>query len=176
MIFNQRSNLDWLRKSHITLHYELTAWCRILHNLIYGIQKTWLNQKQNLYKHITCILRWNDVETVRLFYVYSTLKRRGKDRFHVISTWNTRGVFVGNSPSIQGHFTEISKKCTFSLKPSFNHEPFSWGWDREVSWYLNYACHKQPLAYVCKIDVPKNFAKVLGKQLCQKLFWKVTGF
>ena len=27
--------------------------------------------------------------------VYFTLKRRGNDRFHVFSTWNTSGVFVG---------------------------------------------------------------------------------
>ena len=26
--------------------------------------------------------------------VHSTLKRHGNDRFHVVSTWNTRGVFV----------------------------------------------------------------------------------
>ena len=28
-------------------------------------------------------------------HVHSTMKRRGKDRFHVAATWNTRGVFVG---------------------------------------------------------------------------------
>ena len=28
-------------------------------------------------------------------YMYSTLKRRGNERFHVVSTWNTCGVFVG---------------------------------------------------------------------------------
>ena len=28
-------------------------------------------------------------------HVYSTLKRRGNDRFHLVSTWNARGVFVG---------------------------------------------------------------------------------
>ena len=28
-------------------------------------------------------------------HVYSTLKRRGNNRFHVVSTWKTRGVFVG---------------------------------------------------------------------------------
>ena len=28
-------------------------------------------------------------------HVDSTLKRRGKDHFHVVSTWNPRGVFVG---------------------------------------------------------------------------------
>ena len=28
-------------------------------------------------------------------HVYSTLKRRGNDRFHVVSRWNPRDVFVG---------------------------------------------------------------------------------
>ena len=28
----------------------------------------------------------------------STLKRRGNDRFHVVSTWNPRGVFLGKLP------------------------------------------------------------------------------
>ena len=28
-------------------------------------------------------------------HVYSTLKRHGNVRFHVVLTWNTRGVFVG---------------------------------------------------------------------------------
>ena len=28
-------------------------------------------------------------------HVYSTLKRRGNDRFNIVSTWNTQGVFVG---------------------------------------------------------------------------------
>ena len=28
-------------------------------------------------------------------HVDSTLKQRGNDRFHVVSTWNPRGVFVG---------------------------------------------------------------------------------
>ena len=33
--------------------------------------------------------------TLQTHHVYSTLKRRGNGRFHVISTWNTSGVFVG---------------------------------------------------------------------------------
>ena len=32
---------------------------------------------------------------MQTLHVYSTLKRRGNERFHVVSTWNTRGVFVG---------------------------------------------------------------------------------
>ena len=35
------------------------------------------------------------LKTLQTHHVYSTLKRRGNDRFHVVSTWNTRGVFVG---------------------------------------------------------------------------------
>ena len=34
-------------------------------------------------------------------HVYSTLKWRVNDRFHIISTWNTRGVFVGLKEKIQ---------------------------------------------------------------------------
>ena len=30
-------------------------------------------------------------------HVYSTLKRRGNNLFHVVSTWNTPGVFLGST-------------------------------------------------------------------------------
>ena len=33
--------------------------------------------------------------SLQTHYVYSTLKRSGNGRFHVVSTWNPRGVFVG---------------------------------------------------------------------------------
>ena len=33
--------------------------------------------------------------TLQTHHVYSTLKQRGNDRFRVVSTWNTRGAFVG---------------------------------------------------------------------------------
>ena len=32
---------------------------------------------------------------LKTHHVYSTLKRRGKGRFHVASKWNARGVFIG---------------------------------------------------------------------------------
>ena len=32
--------------------------------------------------------------SLQIHHVYSTLKRRGNSRFHVVLTWNTRGVFV----------------------------------------------------------------------------------
>ena len=35
------------------------------------------------------------VTTLQTHHVDSTLKRRGSDRFQVVSTWNPRGVFVG---------------------------------------------------------------------------------
>ena len=34
-------------------------------------------------------------------HVYCTLKRRGKDSFHVLLTWNTRGVFVGYTLTLE---------------------------------------------------------------------------
>ena len=34
--------------------------------------------------------------TLQTHHVCSTLKRRRNDRFHVVSTWNTRGMIVGN--------------------------------------------------------------------------------
>ena len=33
--------------------------------------------------------------TLQIHHVYSTLKQCRNDRFHVGSTWNTRGVFEG---------------------------------------------------------------------------------
>ena len=36
------------------------------------------------------------INTLQTHHVDSTLKRRGNDRFHVVSTWNPRGVFVGH--------------------------------------------------------------------------------
>ena len=33
--------------------------------------------------------------SLQTHHVYSTLKRCGNDRFHVVSMWNTHGVFVG---------------------------------------------------------------------------------
>ena len=33
--------------------------------------------------------------SLQTHHVNSTLKRRGNGRFHVVSTWNSRGVFVG---------------------------------------------------------------------------------
>ena len=40
-----------------------------------------------------CVL--NKEWSLQTHHVDSTLKRRGSGRFHVVSTWNTRGVFVG---------------------------------------------------------------------------------
>ena len=37
----------------------------------------------------------NDLSALQTHYVDSTLIRRGNGRFHVVSTWNPRGVFVG---------------------------------------------------------------------------------
>ena len=36
-----------------------------------------------------------EAHTLQTHHVDSTLKRLGNGRFHVVSTWNPRGVFVG---------------------------------------------------------------------------------
>ena len=45
--------------------------------------------------------------TLQTHHVYSTLKRRGNDCFHVVSTWNTRGVFVGLTAKLLLHCVKI---------------------------------------------------------------------
>ena len=42
-------------------------------------------------------IKWqiNKMATLQTHHVDSTLKRCGNGRFHVVSTWNPRGVFVG---------------------------------------------------------------------------------
>ena len=37
-------------------------------------------------------------DALQTHHVYSTLKRHGNDRFHVVSTWNTHVVFVVRLP------------------------------------------------------------------------------
>ena len=45
----------------------------------------------------SCVYMRKRVRVISLqtLHVYSTLKRRGNVRFHVFSTWHTRGVFLG---------------------------------------------------------------------------------
>ena len=40
------------------------------------------------------IMRMGVETTLQTHHVYSTLKLRGNNHFHVFPTWNTRGVFV----------------------------------------------------------------------------------
>ena len=53
--------------------------------------------------------------TLQTHYVYSTLKRRGNSRFHVVSTWNTHGVFLGNIPWFYPN--AMAYTCEKSEKP-----------------------------------------------------------
>ena len=41
------------------------------------------------------IPKFQQASALQTHQVYSMLKRRGNDRFHVVSTFNSRGVFVG---------------------------------------------------------------------------------
>ena len=42
----------------------------------------------------------NLFELLQTHHLYSTLKRRGDGHFHVVSTWNTRGVSVNQRVSV----------------------------------------------------------------------------
>ena len=56
------------------------------------IKKTCMLEKYEFLKGFLSCQTWISLQT---HHVYSTLKRRGNDRFNVVSTWNARGVFVG---------------------------------------------------------------------------------
>ena len=66
-------------------------WVESIHKELVSFGK-WEKQKyyeyqiriQNTFKHLT----------LQSHHLYSSLKRFGNDRFHVISTWNTGGLFV----------------------------------------------------------------------------------
>ena len=42
----------------------------------------------------------NLFKPLQTHHLYFTLKRRGDGHFHVVSTWNTRGVFVNQRVSV----------------------------------------------------------------------------
>ena len=67
------NNQNAFNPSYIRYYNYLFKCRRLLFNIS-------TNSKKNPYKHSTC---------------YSTLKRRGNVCFHLVSTWNTRGMFVG---------------------------------------------------------------------------------
>ena len=85
------------------LHAILSSEDKLLtpiHSWFMRIQNTWLNEIGFLDLRMTNVLILKQfprilVNTLQTLQVYSTLKRRGNERFHVVSTWNTRGVFVG---------------------------------------------------------------------------------
>ena len=68
-----------------------------------GIQH-WINTLRSVFLYAqrifsqvwkTVIMFWNfETTPLQTHHVYSMLKQRGNKRFHVVSTWNTRAVFV----------------------------------------------------------------------------------
>ena len=59
--------------------------------------------------------------TPQTHHVYSTLKRRGNNRFRVVSTWNTRGVFVGNTLLSKGLLQRVQCICLTHYCLVFTH-------------------------------------------------------
>ena len=109
--------LIWSSLCFVNHHRILNSWAQLWHSCIYfcctGL------------KHICSVLLAESRQVQFLFqleaslqthHVDSTLKRRGNDRFHVISTWNPRGVFVG--------MVDLS-----DFSPSFLSQPSSHGFN-----------------------------------------------
>ena len=66
--------------------------CSIILLDIFG---KWIQNSANYSKVTGCRRRALLTLNLQTHHVDSKLKRRGIDRFHVVSTWNPRGVFVG---------------------------------------------------------------------------------
>ena len=111
--------LIWSSLCFVNHHRILNSWAQLWHSCIYfcctGL------------KHICSVLLAESRQVQFLFqleaslqthHVDSTLKRRGNDRFHVVSTWNPRGVFVG--------MVDLSDFSPSFLSQPYSHE-FSWG-------------------------------------------------
>ena len=68
---------------------------------------------------------WSMFQTLQTHHVYSTLKRHGNDRFHVVLTRNTHGAIVrhGSRASFIYQFFYISKTC---FAKNIQKEKYSW--------------------------------------------------
>ena len=53
--------------------------------------------------------------SLQIHHVYSTLKRHGNGRFHVVSPWNPRGVFVGILNFFDNFINYLGPKCSSFL-------------------------------------------------------------
>ena len=50
-------------------------------------------------------------KTLQIHHVDSTLKRRGNGHFYVVSSWNPRGVFVGNMTKSYFKLLQVFSDC-----------------------------------------------------------------
>ena len=66
---------------------------------------------------IVRILYWKKrlLVALQIRHVYATFKRRGNNRFHVVSTWNTRGVFVGYFLIMRCHQKKVFEMSRLSF-------------------------------------------------------------
>ena len=85
--------LSFLSKGGISMHF--LNW-DLLHSKLSSHYEAWNYKKKK--KKIISVFGLVKVASPQTLHVYSTLKRRGNGRFHVVVTWNTRVVFVGKLP------------------------------------------------------------------------------
>ena len=119
-------------------------------------------------------------------HVYSTLKQRGNNCFHVVSTWNTFGLFVGMRFLIQKLEVLNGNSIYLLLNYLKTHEykevdqlSHSQNKTSIFGFYL-ILCRldqqEQPLEVLFKKRCSQKFRKFTGKHLCKSLFFnKVAG-
>ena len=118
--------------------------------------------------------------------MYSTLKRRGNDRFCVVSPWNTRRVFVGGSLHCRknretGDLVTLAEEILYGKRHFLPITIFARHRFLTGSWILLYLhCSSIPRSsrpdVFCKRVVFRNFAKFTGNHLYQGPFFnKVAG-
>ena len=98
------------------LRQILTGWRNLHSSLVFRFWISWISQIMSInfwsFDKPTDI--WRSFPsyqiTIQTHHVYSTLKRRENDRFHVVSTWQTRGVFLYG---VTVRFSRI-RNCQFS--------------------------------------------------------------
>ena len=79
-------------------------------------------------KRVTISSTSTDTAALQTHYVDSTLKRRGNSRFHIISTWNPRGVFVGNFLHSLINFLPLVGKYNIIPKICFSNDVNNYSW------------------------------------------------
>ena len=92
-----------VKEKKIVLNYSFNVICNQIFKRQFQLMELeeaanlneWTNDTSSSQGRGSMILVFT-TSTLQTLHVYSTLKRLGNVCFHIVSTWNTRGVFVGH--------------------------------------------------------------------------------